>query len=121
MRDRPRLDNENLPPRMLHVNLMWPALKKGLMMVDLKMCAMAVPTAAKLNGAAAIAVAKHPACELKCCGSAENDMDCEDVVVDDKDTDGGTTALQHKLFLKGWQLVHRRPDITHLQRMHLAF
>ena len=41
-------------------------------------------------------------CELKCCGSAEND-----VVVDDKDIDAGTTALQHRLFLKGWQLVHR--------------
>ena len=41
------------------MNLAWPALKKGLMMVDLKMFAMAVPTAAKLNGAAAIAVAKH--------------------------------------------------------------
>ena len=46
------------------------------------------------------AVTKH-----LCCGSAEND--CEDVVVDDKDMDGGTTALQHRLFVKGWQLVHR--------------
>ena len=52
--------------------------------------------------------------EPKCCGSAEND--CEDVIADAKDTDGGTTALQHRLivFFKGWQLVHRWPDITHL-------
>ena len=45
--------------------------------------------------------------------------DCEDV--DDNDTDGGIFVLQHRLFLNGWQLVHRWPDIAHLHRLHRAF
>ena len=45
---------------------------------------------------------------FKCCGSAEDDNGCEydrtddyeDVVVNENDTDGGISVLQHRLFLK---------------------